>query len=981
VSATAATSDRRNRNASLMVDRAVEAGLAEKSAFITLEQSLSYGALLRAVNRMGGLLRSLGVQREQRVLLALDNTTVFPIAFLGAVRIGAVPVPVSVLERVENFRHFVEDSYAEVVVCEQAILATMQLALDGCHVRFVTPGGGEGAVDLDEALADHDDELSPVPTHPDDVALWLYTSGSTGRPKGVVHLHKSIEVTCQAFARQVLAIGAEDRLFSTTKLYHAYGLGNCLSFPLYFGATAVLLDGPPAPERVLRVLRELRPTVYFSVPALYAQLAGDPEATDGFESVRLCVSAAEPLPLHTFERWLQRTGLEILDGIGSTEMLQAFCSNRPGANVPGTTGLPVPGYELRLIDEAGDEIDGPGVGALEVRGDSRAAYYWHQDARSRQAMRGEWFATGDRFERRDDGFFAYVGRTDEMLKIGGLWVSPIDMERVLGEHPAVASAGVVGFTIDAYSRIAAFVVCAQDATPDESLADALRDWCRQRMREHERPHVIRFVQELPRTPTGKPRRFLLREMIERELAPQGTAAAPQEREAPAAAAPQPAAAAAPTRAVSGPGEPAAREESTAPARELASLPSTERRARALELVEGHARAVLGRIAEEPIDARREFSELGFDSLAAVELRNRIASSTGLRLPSTLILDHPTPLAVADLVGDLLDAHTSDPGGETSKPLDDVSATIERVSAAPQMPPVALALRVKTSPALRSLLPPALAVSIARRKGETIWARGGRDHDAALAAMDAVVGNTARAGELQDLARRHLIERQIDRALFWRGSWPASIEPSATERLHEAFTSGRGVLLSYCHLGPYYRMQSAAPFRDHEHYLVPGRWFFEPPSADYWGRRLARWRKGVDSRLVPADWSYPIIESLLEHGKHVFLAFDMPGPHETSYLGKRAELADGTARLAVGTDSLVLPARTRRVGHGVLVEVAAALDPRNFTSFEQLHEALAQQHERWILEEPAAMEDPFEIGWQRGATADAWSAPAPPLSAR
>jgi benzoate-CoA ligase family protein len=941
VSATATTSDRRNCNASLMVDRAVEAGLAEKAAFVTLEQSLSYGALLRAVNQMGGLLRSLGVSREQRVLLALDNTTVFPIAFLGAVRIGAVPVPVSVLERAENFRHFIEDSYAEVVVCEQAILATMQAALDGCDVRFVTPGGGDGAVDLDAALAEHDEELSPVPTHPDDVALWLYTSGSTGRPKGVVHLHKSIEATCQAFARQVLAIGAEDRLFSTTKLYHAYGLGNCLSFPLYFGATALLLDGPPAPERVLRVLCELRPTVYFSVPALYAQLAGDPEAADGFESVRLCVSAAEPLPLDTFERWLQRTGLEILDGIGSTEMLQAFCSNRPGANVPGTTGLPVPGYELRLIDEAGGEIDGPGIGALEVRGDSRAAYYWHQDARSRQAMRGEWFATGDRFERRDDGFFAYVGRTDEMLKIGGLWVSPIDMERVLAEHPAVAGAGVVGFTIDAYSRIAAFVVCAPDAAPDETLADSLRDWCRQRMREHERPHVIRFVQELPRTPTGKPRRFLLRETIERELAP----------------------------------------ERSATATELAGLPSTERRARALELVEAHARAVLGRTAEEPIDARREFSELGFDSLAAVELRNRIASSTELRLPSTLILDHPTPLAVAELLSDLLDVQRSDRDGEANKPLDDVSATIERVSAAPQMPPVALALRVKTSPPLRSLLPAALAVSMATRKAETIWAKGGRDHDAALAAMEAVVGNTARAGELESLAHRHVIERQIDRALFWRRSWSASIEPSATERLSEAFASGRGVLLSYCHLGPYYRMQSAAPFRDHEHYLVPGRWFFEPPSADYWGRRLARWRKGVDSRLVPADWSYPIIESLLEHGKHVFLAFDMPGPHETSYLGKRAELADGTARLAVSTDSLVLAVRTRRVGHGVLVEVAAALDPRNFTSFEQLHDALAGQHERWILEDPAAMESPFEIGWKHGATANAWSAPAPALSTR
>jgi acyl-coenzyme A synthetase/AMP-(fatty) acid ligase len=291
-------------NASLAIDRNVEAGRGENIAYIASDATLTYEELRRQINRMGQLLRELGVRREQRVLLVLEDRTTFPVAFLGAMRIGAVPVPVSVHDTPENLRHFVEDSYAEVVVCEAEVLPKLQEALAAYEVRYVVRGAqGDDVVELEGALAAQSEELTVVTTHRDDMAFWLYSSGSTGRPKGVVHLHHNIGVTCEAFARGVLGIREDDRLFSTSKLHHAYGLGNSLSFPLYFGATAVLLDGPPRLERVLRALHEHRPTVLFSVPALYALLAEDPNADGAFDSVRLCFSASAPLPVETFDLW------------------------------------------------------------------------------------------------------------------------------------------------------------------------------------------------------------------------------------------------------------------------------------------------------------------------------------------------------------------------------------------------------------------------------------------------------------------------------------------------------------------------------------------------------------------------------------------------------------------------------------------------------------------------------------------------------
>jgi benzoate-CoA ligase len=283
-----------------------------------------------------------------------------------------------------------------------------------------------------------------------------------------------------------------------------------LTFPLWFGATAVLMSGRPKPDHILETVREHRPTVFFSVPALFGMIARDPSAEGAFESVRFCVSASEALSPHTIARWRERFGVDIVDGIGSTEMLHIYCSNRPGKLAEGTTGWPVPGYELRLVDEHGQVLDGAATGELHVRGDSCAAYYWHQHEKTKRSMLGDWFATGDRYERRDDGTYAYVGRVDDMVKVGGLWVSPIDMEHVLSEHPRVRGVGVVGIRIEDESRLAAYVECAEEPG-DDALVEELQSWCKERMRRYEYPHVVHFVDELPRTLSGKVQRFKLRE--------------------------------------------------------------------------------------------------------------------------------------------------------------------------------------------------------------------------------------------------------------------------------------------------------------------------------------------------------------------------------------------------------------------------------------------------------------------------------------
>ncbi len=631
-------------NASLLVERNIDAGRAAKTAFIASDATLTYEQLRQEINRMASLLRELGVQREQRVLLVLDDTTVFPIAFFGAIRIGAVPVPLSFRDTPANYRHFVSDSYAELLVCDSQQLATLREALTDCEIRYLARGGhGDGVIELEAALAAHDTELSPVPTHPDDVAFWLYSSGSTGQPKAVVHQHRNVEAICETFGRAVLDIQQTDTIFATSKLHHAYALGNSLLFSVYFGASAVLMDGPPHPERLLSTMRDQRPTVLFSVPALYAMLADDPDGDGALDSVRMCVSASAPLPAQTFDRWLKRFGSEILDGVGSTEMLTTYCSNRPGRVIRGTTGFPVPGFELRLTDETGRVLNGQAVGALQVRGESRAVSYWHQQERVKHNMLGEWFATGDRYERRADGAYTYVGRIDDMFKVGGLWVSPVEIEEVLLEHQSVNAVGVVEIAIENHPRIAAVVECVETAQADEKLASDLRALCKTRLRDYQYPHEVRFVDQLPRTLAGKPQRFKLAEMLRQYHSDQQTdledstgTVQPIWRDLPERAADL------------------QRTGGEELAQRLVNVPEPECDKAMLELVKASMVVVLGHRSPDDLQADRAFNEFGFDSIAAVQLRNRLSIATGLELSSALIFDYPTPGEVAKFLRSRLD---------------------------------------------------------------------------------------------------------------------------------------------------------------------------------------------------------------------------------------------------------------------------------------------------------------------------------------
>jgi benzoate-CoA ligase len=490
-------------NISTLLDANLEAGRGDKTAVIAADVELSYAEIFARACRVGSRLRDLGVRREERVLLVLDDTPAFPAAFLGAARIGAVPIPGNFLARADDFGYFLDDSYARVAIVDAAFLgklAPVIAARPGVELVVANGEATGGARSLDGWIADGDTSLDPVDGHPEDMAFWLYSSGSTGRPKGVVHSHADLWFTCEHYAAEVLETTDADVHLSTTKLFHAYGLGNGLSFPMWSGATAVYMDGRPTAARALEEIAAHRPTLLFSVPTLYSMMLADPGFDPAaFESVRLAISAAEPLPPETWRRFHRATGVEILDGIGSTEMLHIYCSNRPGTVRPGTSGTPVPGYELEIRES----------GELYVKGGSALSCYWHQRDKTRRSLRGEWFATGDRYHLDDSGCFAYEGRVDDMLKVGGLWVSPIAIENRLMEHAAVREAAVVGVEVDGLARIKAFVIAAAEVAAD--LDDALRDWCRAALQRYQYPHLIEYVDDFPRTATGKVQRFKLRE--------------------------------------------------------------------------------------------------------------------------------------------------------------------------------------------------------------------------------------------------------------------------------------------------------------------------------------------------------------------------------------------------------------------------------------------------------------------------------------
>ena len=407
------------------------------------------------------------------------------------------------LQRSEDYDHFIEDSLASVVVVD----AASEEKLNGAAGR--APHRPK-LLRADQLTVG--DAVAPAATRKDDMAFWLYSSGSTGKPKAVVHLQHDIPYTCLTYAEQVLGITERDITFSTTGLFHAYGFGNNLTFPYWVGASTVLHAGRHTPATVLETIEKRRPTLFFSAPTLYnAILNFDGAKTRDLKSIRHCVAAAEALPAEVWRRWKDAFGLTILDGVGSTELLHIYCSNRLDDLRPGSSGKPVPGYELKVLDEQAQPVPKGEAGDLYVKGDSALALYWAQHEKSKRSILGEWFFTGDRYRVDDDGFYWYEGRSDDMIKVSGLWVSPIEIESALLEHPAVTESAVVGINVDGFTKIKAFVIAKPSAAGGDSLVTELQDHCKSRLQRYQYPHVIEFVTELPKTVTGKIQRYKLRE--------------------------------------------------------------------------------------------------------------------------------------------------------------------------------------------------------------------------------------------------------------------------------------------------------------------------------------------------------------------------------------------------------------------------------------------------------------------------------------
>jgi benzoate-CoA ligase family protein len=501
-------------NAATLIDDNLEAGRGGKTAIYFGDERITYDDLFNRVCAMGRALRGLGVARENRVLLILGDTPAFPAAFFGAMRAGAVPIPINPLYKASDYRFFLEDSYARAVITETSYLDKLSQAIDGYDEEIIViaaDGSAPNAHSMSELLAAHAGELPAAGVHRDDMAFWLYSSGSTGRPKGVVHLHQDMPVICDTYARHVLRLTEDDLVFGRV-LFHAYGLGAALTFPFSHGASTVLAAGRPTPRGILDVVERYRPTALFLVPTLYNAILNDEgAAARDLSSLRLCVSAAEPLAPETWRRWKETFGQTILDGIGSTELLHIFCSNTPEEYRSGSSGKPVPGYELRILDDDGKPVAVGEAGNLLVKGASAAPFYWRQREKSRRTMLGDWTATGDRYRVDEDGFYWYEGRADDMLKVGGEWVSPIEIENALMEHPAVREAAVVGVPVEGVMRVRAVIITDSIQAPETSLKAELQEWCKARLQRFQYPHVIDFVDELPKTATGKIQRFKLRE--------------------------------------------------------------------------------------------------------------------------------------------------------------------------------------------------------------------------------------------------------------------------------------------------------------------------------------------------------------------------------------------------------------------------------------------------------------------------------------
>lgn len=498
----------------VLINRRLSAGDADRVAVESGTDRWTYADVAALVDRAAHTLRAAGVERGERVLIVLPDSVDFIAVFLGAIKIGAVAVPCSTFLGPGDYRYFLRESGARVVVTNDELSAQIESDVRILKSSSLKPQAS--------SLTSHASRptlqvsIAPAQTSGEDPAFWLWTSGTTGEPKAAVHRHQDPQWCCQSVGEDVLAMTAADRVYSAAKLFHAYGLGNALFFPFWTGAAAVLYPERARAEAVFALLHHARPTIFFGVPTLFAAMLQIDDAAERFDlsSLRCCMSAAEPLPAELFERWRRRFDCEILDGIGSTEMLHTYIASRPGRVRPGSAGFPVAGYEIRVVDEAGQPAGVNRTGDLLVKGPSVAALYWNRPEETASRMRDGWFASGDKFLVDGDGYYWYAGRSDDMFKVSGEWVSPAEVEALLVEHPQVLECAVVPWPESSgVLKPKACVVLKTGVTASHALAGELQHHVRDRAAHYKCPRTIEFVAELPKTATGKIQRYKLRKGV------------------------------------------------------------------------------------------------------------------------------------------------------------------------------------------------------------------------------------------------------------------------------------------------------------------------------------------------------------------------------------------------------------------------------------------------------------------------------------
>jgi len=499
--------------ATTFVDENIAQGRGGKLAIHYQDEKITYQEVFEKVNRTGNALRDLGIEIENRVLLILPDSPEFAYGFFGAIKIGAVAVPTNPWMFAKDYQYLINDSRARAIIAHESVLPEIEKIWNDTPFlkRVIVVGAPRGkALSFETLLAQASDKLEAEKTTKDDVCFWGYTSGSTGNPKGAVHLHHDMITITDLFVKPVLDMTSDDLCFSASKMFFSYGLGNSLYFPFRFGASTVLWPEKPDPEKILQVIEKYRPTFFFSVPTLYARFLRVEKKYD-LSSLRICLSSGEPLPPALFHQWKDSTGLELLDVVGSTEAAHDFLANRPGRAKAGSSGEVTPAFEAKIVNDEGKDVPIGEVGNLMVKGDANSPYYWNKHEQTKHAMQGEWLKTGDTYYCDGDGYYWYCGRSDDMMKVGGLWVSPIEIENTLMEHPAVFESGVIGDTdADGLLKPKAFVLLKSEFKPSAELRLELQNHVKSKLAPYKYPRWVEFVDDLPKTVTGKIQRFRLR---------------------------------------------------------------------------------------------------------------------------------------------------------------------------------------------------------------------------------------------------------------------------------------------------------------------------------------------------------------------------------------------------------------------------------------------------------------------------------------